>query len=156
MLADMSDMREDFLGLMKRRAAGEDVDDKIIERHALPWFDGELEPGPRLDQFKQEARALLPGIDGKPDQEMIDAWCDGVSGIEAGNIDEKKSMIDHVDFKELTRHWLNGGTTYGLANNLLGQMPDVMGKAQKAALKDAQRQGRDILDAARRRFRARQ
>lgn len=148
----MTDMREDFLELMRRRAAGEDVDDQIIKRHALPWFDGEVVPGPRLDEFTAEAKALMPQLDGKGDQEMIDFWVDGVSSIDAGNIEENKSMIDHVDFKDLTRHWLNGGTTYGLANNLLDQMPDVMGKAQKAALKDSERQGKQILQTAQQRF----
>tara|TARA_R100001510_G_C7569910_1_gene146690 strand:- start:146 stop:607 length:462 start_codon:yes stop_codon:yes gene_type:complete len=148
----MTDMREDFLELMRRRAAGEDVDDQIIKRHALPWFDGEVEPGPRLDEFTAEARALLPQLDGKADQEMIDAWVDGVSGIDAGNIEENVSMIDHVDFKDLTRHWLNGGTQFGMANNLRDQSPQIMAKAERAALKDAERQGKQILETAQQRF----
>jgi len=148
----MTDMREDLLELIRRRAAGEDVDDQIIKRHALPWFDGEVEPGPRLDEFMAEARALLPQLDGKADQEMIDAWVDGVSGIEAGNIEEKQSLIDHVDFKDLTRHWLNGGTTYGLGKNIQKQFPNVIEKAERAALKDAERQGKQILQTAQQRF----
>lgn len=148
----MTDMREDFLDLMRRRAAGEDVDDQIIERHALPWFDGEVEPGPRLDEFTAEAKALIPQLDGKDDQEMIDAWIDGVSDIDAGNIEENKSMIDHVDFKDLTRHWLNGGTQWGLANNLRDQLPDVVTRAQEAALKDAERQAKQIMQTAQQRF----
>ena len=148
----MTDMREDFLELMRRRAAGEDVNEQIIKRHALPWFDGEVEPGPRLDEFTAEARALLPQLDGKADQEMIDAWVDGVSSIDAGNIEENVSMIDHVDFKDLTRHFFNGGTTYGLAKNLQNQFPKIIEKAEKAALKDAERQGKQILQTAEKRF----
>jgi hypothetical protein len=148
----MTDMRKDFLQLMARRSAGEDVDDQIIKRHALPWFDGEVVPGSRLDEFTAEAKALIPQLDGKGNQEMIDFWIDAVSGIEAGNIEEKQSLIDYVDFKDLTRHWLNGGTTYGLGKNIQKQLPNVIEKAERAALKDAERQGKQILQTAQQRF----
>ena len=122
----MNDMGADLEALIVRYWKNENVMLDIIKRHALPWYDGEIEEGQRLANFMKESEDLVARVSHLRGQELMDAWVNGICAIDEGYDPNKPSYLERVDFKELTRHHLNGGTTWGIADNIKRQLDDMI------------------------------
>jgi len=93
---ERGEMLRDLIDLLKQRGSTKGdkrklLDDKIIARHALPWFEGSIEePTKRLSIFIKKARKLVSSVSMKyhNKQFLADAWMDGISDIEEGYEDK--------------------------------------------------------------------
>ncbi len=122
----MNEMGADLEALIARYWKGEKVMRDIIHRHAMPWYDGEIEETQRLFDFMRESEDLVVRVSHLRGQELMDAWVDGICAIDEGYDPDKPSYLERIDFKELTRHHLNGGTTWGIADNIKRQLDDMI------------------------------
>ena len=90
------EMLRDLIDLLKKRSSTKGdkrklLDDKIIARHALPWFEGNIEePTKRLSIFIRKARKLVSSVSMKyhNPQFLGDAWMDGICKIDEGYEDK--------------------------------------------------------------------
>ena len=121
------------------------VTEVIIQRHALPWFDGDVdEPSERLDAFKEKARFLLGDIlpwASNP-QEVEGRWIRGICAIDEGyepNGKPLKEVMEALDYKDIVRHFLNGGTTYGIGKNIKSQIEEIIDKSIKWKIRNAEK-----------------
>jgi len=132
------------------------VDAEIIGQHGLSWFEGDPEAGSeRLSDFIAEARDLIDKV-----QPLVDdadklgaAWVKGICDIEAGYDDYKgkgKTILERLDQKELVRHAMNGGTQWGLANNIRKQVDEI----HKQDSNENARYAENLLKTASERFKA--
>ena len=118
------------------------ITEVIIQRHALPWFDGDVdEPSERLDAFKEKARFLLGDV--LPwalnPQEVEGRWVSGICAIDEGYEPNGKRMIETLDYKDIVRHWLNGGTAYGIGKNIKSQLNGIRDKGMKKQMQIAEK-----------------
>ena len=121
------------------------VTEVIIQRHALPWFDGDVdEPSERLEAFKEKARFLLGDI--LPwalnPQEVEGRWIRGICAIDEGyqpNGKPLKEVLEALDYKDIVRHFLNGGTTFGIGKNIKSQIEEIIDKAMTRQIRIAEK-----------------
>lgn len=121
------------------------VTEVIIQRHALPWFDGDVdEPSERLDAFKEKARFLLKDI--LPwalnPQEVEGRWVRGICAIDEGyqpNGKPLKEVLEALDYKDIVRHFFNGGITYGIGQNIKSQIEEIIDKAVTRQIRIAEK-----------------
>ena len=142
------EMLEELLFLLRRLKDAptpekkEVVTEVIIQRHALPWFDGDIDqPSERLDAFKEKARFILGDI--LPwalnPQEVEGRWVSGICAIDEGYEPNGKRMIEALDYKDIVRHWLNGGTAYGIGKNIKSQLNGIRDKGMKKQMQIAEK-----------------
>ena len=142
------EMLEELLFLLRRLKDAptpekkEVVTEVIIQRHALPWFDGDIEqPSKRLEAFEEKARFLLGDI--LPwalnPQEVEGRWVSGICAIDEGYEPAGKRTIEALDYKDIVRHWLNGGTTYGIGKNIKSQLNGIIEKAMQEQIQIAEK-----------------
>ena len=120
------------------------VTEVIIQRHALPWFDGDVhEPSERLDAFKEKARCLLGEILpwAMNPQEVEGRWVKGICAIDEGyqrNGKPLKEVLEALDYKDIVRHFLNGGTTYSIGKNIKAQIEEIIDKVMTRQIRIAE------------------
>ena len=142
------EMLEELLFLLRRLKDAptpekkEVVTEVIIQRHALPWFDGDIDqPSERLDAFKEKARFILGDI--LPwalnPQEVEGRWVSGICAIDEGYEPNGKRMIEALDYKDIVRHWLNGGTAHGIGKNIKSQLNGIIDKGMKKQMQIAEK-----------------
>ena len=142
------EMLEELLFLLRRLKDAptpekkEVVTEVIIQRHALPWFDGDIDqPSERLDAFKEKARFILGDI--LPwalnPQEVEGRWISGICAIDEGHEPNGKPMIEALDYKDIVRHFLNGGTTFGIGKNIKSQIEEIIDKAMTRQIRIAEK-----------------
>lgn len=145
------EMLEELLFLLRRLKDAptpekkEVITEVIIQRHALPWFDGDIDqPSKRLEDFKEKARFLLGDI--LPwalnPQEVEGRWVSGICAIDEGyqpNGKPLKEVLEALDYKDIVRHWLNGGTTYGIGKNIKSQLNGIIEKAMQQQIQIAEK-----------------
>jgi len=137
---NQGEMLHDLQRLLKDRAVALNetpngraavIDAEIIGKHALSWFEGDPKVGSeRLSTFIDESRDLIGKVQPLVDNadELGEAWVKGICKIESGYDDYKgkgKTLLERIDHKELTRHAMNGGTGWGLANNIRKQVDEI-------------------------------
>jgi len=105
------------------------IDAEIIGQHGLSWYEGNPDaPSERLSAFVKEARDLIDKVQPLADNadKLGAAWVEGICDIEAGYGDISETpILERLDWKDLTRHALNGGTQWGLANNIKKQFDEI-------------------------------
>ena len=126
------EMLEDLVGLLRQRNKTDykcDIDNQIVLRHAYPWYDGEMDKSDRWLQFKYKVFVLITKCAKLVDQphKLSKAWIDGILAIEEGHV-EKAPLMERLDGDDIVRHWLNGGTHYGLTKNIHGQINKIAEK----------------------------
>lgn len=122
----MNEMGADLEALMARYWRGEKVMSDIIKRHAMPWYDGDIEETQRLADFLLKVEVLVVHVSHLEGQELMDAWVDGICAIDESYDPDKPSYLERIDFSELGRHLFNGGTQWGMANNIKRQLDDMI------------------------------
>lgn len=116
------------------------IDRSIIMRHAFAWYDGEEEvETERWQTFYRKAKALIKechenGWHKQPDI-LSEKWVDGVLEIDECHQEDQplKDGLEQLDWEDLTRHWLNGGSRFGIAKNIYGQINKIVKKNNKRA-----------------------
>ena len=118
------------------------VTEVIIQRHALPWFDGDIDqPSERLDAFKEKARFILGDILpwALDPQEVEGRWVSGICAIDEGYDPDAKTIVESLDYEEIVRHWLNGGTAFGIGKNIESQLNDWWDKGKAEQIRVAEK-----------------
>lgn len=121
------------------------VTEVIIQRHALPWFDGDVdEPSERLDAFKEKARFLLSDILpwAMNPQEVEGRWIKGICAIDEGyqpNGKPLKEVLEALDYKDIVRLFLDLGTAYGIGQNIKAQIEEIIDKAVMRQIRIAEK-----------------
>jgi len=158
---DAGEMLHDLQRLLKARAEAlastksgraAVIDAEIIGQHGLSWYEGDLKEGSeRLSAFIKEARDLIDKVQPLADNadKLGAAWVEGICDIEAGYGDISETpILERLDWKDLTRHALNGGTQWGLANNIRKQFDEI----HKQNSNENARYADDLLKTADERF----
>lgn len=121
------------------------VTEVIIQRQALPWFDGDVdEPSERLDAFKEKARCLLGEILpwAMNPQEVEGRWIKGICAIDEGyqpNGKPLKEVLEALEGKDIVRHFLNGGTTHGIGKNIKAHIEEIIDKVMTRQIRIAEK-----------------
>lgn len=116
---------------MQSEAEQKATDMTIKMAHAFPWYDGDpLDDETRWSVFSDKVDALIKechenGWHKHPDL-LSEKWVEGVLDIDECHQDEP--FLDKLDQKDIARHWLNGGTQFGLARNIQNQMKKIIEK----------------------------
>ena len=121
------------------KSAIEKVEDRIVMRHAFPWYDGEVaDDSKRWQIFRRQVKRLIAGCARHADNpsKLSDMWIDGVLAIEECHVEEAP-LMDRLDGEDLMRHIFNGGTQFGLAKNIKKQMDELIRQDQAEMLKIA-------------------
>ena len=142
------DLGKDLEALFERLRNGQAVLAEIVNRHALPWYEGnagEIDCD-RLMNFMASAEKLAMDIHRLRGQELIDAWIEGICDIEEGYDPDKSAFIDRIDFEDVVRHYLNGGSAWGIGKNRKNQIDDLVETDRLVLLRTA-RQRFDSSDA---------
>lgn len=142
------DLGKDLEALFERLRNGQAVLAEIVNRHALPWYEGNAGETDcdRLMNFMASAEKLAMDIHRLRGQELIDSWIEGICDIEEGYDPKKPAFIDRIDFEDVVRHYLNGGSAWGIGKNIKNQIDDLVETDRLVLLRTA-RQRFDSSDA---------
>ena len=136
-----SDLGEDLQGLFDRLRSGEPVLGRIVSRQALIWYEGDegdLDVH-RFTDFCDRASKLALELLDLRGQELIDAWINGICDIEAGYDPQKPALLERIDYEEIVRHYLNGGTVFGMSKNIQDQIDALIKQDKLVLLNEAAR-----------------
>ena len=156
------EMLEDLIRLLQLRTSStgkqkKEIDDQIIERHAMPWYEEGYVDGERKIKFIKKSKKLIQKIShlvNKP-HELSQKWMSGISNIEEGygpHAPNPPSILDEESMKEQFRiwHWTGG------AQGHKGQQGYAMSKAIKDRLDktrlDIETYQRKLQDNAEKKF----
>ena len=153
------EMLGDLIDLLKERAEAQlkivETDEQILERHALSWYEGKIDrEDDRCAAFIQKAKAFIQTVvttrHSSP-EELAEQWMTGICAIDEGyqpDHELDKKNLEKLDWKEITRHQMNGGTQYGIANNIRNQINDIAKHDNVLS----ERYSKDLLETASQRF----
>ena len=136
-----SDLGKDLQGLFDRLRSGEPVLGRIVSTQALIWYEGdegELDVH-RFTDFCDRAGKLALELLDLRGQELIDAWINGICDIEAGYDPQKPGLLERIDYEEIVRHYLNGGTVFGMSKNIQDQIDALIEQDKLVLLNKAAR-----------------
>jgi len=138
----MTDLGEELQDLFEQLRSGEPVLGTIVRKHALIWYDGDDGDFDfhRFTDFCDRASKLALELLDFRGQELIDAWIDGVCDIDAGYDPQKPALLDRIDFEEIVRHYLNGGTVFGMSKNIKDQIDALIKQDKLVLLNNAARE----------------
>ena len=126
------------------------ADMTIKMSHAFPWYDGDpLEDEARWRIFSDKVDALIQechqnGWHKYPDL-LSEKWVDGVLAIKECH--QNENFLDKLDQKDILRHFLNGGTQFGIATNIQKQMRRIIKKDVQKLMDRAEKRFNDHSDA---------
>lgn len=136
----MNDMGDDLENLFDRLAKGEGVLSQIVNRHAAPWYEGATDfDEKRFTDFMARAESLVWRVAHLRGQELRDAWMDGICEIDEGYDPNAKPYIEQLDYKDLVRHYLNGGSAWGIGKNIKNQIDEMISREQLVLLNTARK-----------------
>ena len=136
-----SDLGEDLQELFGRLRSGEPVLGRIVRTHGLIWYEGDegdLDVH-RFTDFCDRASKLALELLDLRGQELIDAWINGICDIEAGYDPQKPALLERIDYEEIVRHYLNGGTVFGMSKNIQDQIDALIKQDKLVLLNEAAR-----------------
>lgn len=99
------------------------IDDQLFQRHALIWYDGDIDPqSKRYKIFRQKVQQVIEELSTNKGNLAYD-WPQKICDIDECHLEEENvTYVEALDTKDIVRHWLNGGTQYGIAHNIHKQM----------------------------------
>jgi len=149
----MNEMAIDLAELFEKRKSSKsksDIDACLFERHALVWYDGEIDPSEeRYKTFKKKVYRVIKKLSN--DDEYLQKWPLAIGDIDECHLEsENPTMLHGLDMQDIVRHFLNGGTQYGIAKNIQKQInsPEFAHRMNKA-IRNSQI---DVFERAHKRF----
>ena len=136
-----TDLGQELQGLFDQLRSGEPVLGTIIKKHALIWYDrddGDLDVH-RFTDFCDRASKLALELLNLRGQELIDAWIDGICDIDAGYDPQKPTLLERIDFEDVVRHYLTGGTAFGMSKNIKDRIDNLIQRDKLVILNNAAR-----------------
>lgn len=118
--------------------------------HALPWYDGDpLEDEPRWQVFSQKVDVLIKECHAngwhKDPHILSEKWVEGVLDIDECHDDVP--FLEKLNQKDIVRHWLNGGTHFGIAENIRKQMDEIIKQDKRELMERVEKRFNDHSDA---------
>ena len=140
---------------MQSEAEQKATDMTIKMSHAFAWYDGDpMEDEERWRIFSDKVDALIQkchenGWHKQPDI-LSEKWVDGVLEIDECHQEDQplKDGLEQLDWEDLTRHWLNGGSRFGISKNIHGQINKIVKKNNKRAKQEYY----EIMSRAKKRY----
>jgi hypothetical protein len=125
------------------------IDRSIVMRHAYAWYDGEEDvETERWQMFYSKVKSLIKQCHDnewhKYPSLLSEMWVEGVLAIDECHDDEP--FLNKLDQKDIARHWLNGGSQFGLARNIQKQIKAIVEKEQKQVMDRAEKRFSDHSD----------
>lgn len=150
----MNELARDLTNLFEQRKNAKDIqsiDELLFKRHALIWYDGEIEPSSdRYKAFKKKVFAVIEKL-AKNSSSLIDDWPAEISEIDECHLEsEGVTALDGLDWQDITRHQFNGGTRFGVAKNIREQLNSKDFRLNMA--RAVEKNQRSILNRAEKRF----
>ena len=150
----MNKLAQDLVNLFEKRKVAKDtksIDEALLKRHALIWYDGEVDPSSeRYKAFKEKVFAAITSLS-KSSSNLVADWPNKICDIDECHLEnEGVTALHGLDWEDLVRHYLNGGTKFGMAKNIEKQInsKDFGFRLSKALEKSRE----DVLRRAKERF----
>lgn len=122
----MNKLAEDLVSLFEQRKQAKDtqsIDEALLKRHALIWYDGEVDhTSERYKAFKEKVFEAIKSLS-KDSTNLAKDWPNRICDIDECHLEsEGVTALHGLDYEDLVRHYLNGGTKFGLAKNIEKQL----------------------------------
>lgn len=121
LLKDLIELLHDLsVSASVRKEAKREIIKKIVKRHALPWYEGEIE-GPqkdrkRLNAYVAKVKKIIPKaikLRHRP-HDLSDYWMDQITEIDEGHA-PSSSIVDDKMMEEMVHIYLRNGGHKGRA-----------------------------------------